>query len=479
VNIGYVEREVLVKVVSKTKAVGQLEVQDATSSTRSKRSLGFWMCTSLVVGNMIGSGIFLLPASLASYGGISLVGWGLTAAGATCLALLFARLASMVPREGGPYAYTRMAFGDFAGFWIGWGHWMSLWIGNAAISVALVSYLQGMFPILSEQRWLSGVVALALLWLITGVNTLGVKDAGIMQVITTICKLVPLLALLVFGFFRVDWQHFVPLNPSGKPPIDAITAVAALTFWSFLGIESATVPAGYVKDPAKTIPRATLLGILITSLVYILSTTVIMGIMPLSRLGHSSAPYAEAAGLLWGSWASYALAIGAVISCLGALNGLMMMAGQVPMAVAQDGLFPRIFGRVSRQGVPVFALVLSSTLASLLLLLNYMGPGNLVEMFSFIILLGTLTSQIPYAFCAIAELILFFTRRDLFNGRRLFGSSMFSILAFVYSVWAIIGAGATTVLYGFVLLLLGLPVYAWIRKQQGEKVEGGTDEEAA
>ncbi|HEU5380976.1 MAG TPA: amino acid permease [Ktedonobacteraceae bacterium] len=434
-----------------------------------KRALGPGSSIALVIGNMIGSGIFLLPASLAAFGGISLVGWVFTAAGAMFLALLFARLASIMPKVGGPYAYSRRGFGDFAGFWIAWGYWISVWTGNAAIAVALVSYLQGVIPILGEHLWVSGLVAIGLIWLVTWINVMGIKQAGVFQVVTTIMKLVPLVAMATIGLFWVNWSHFIPFNTSNMSPFAAVTAVAALTLWAFLGVESATIPADEVKDPDKTIPRATVFGTIVTGLVYILSTVAVMGILPLAQLGKSGAPFADAARSVWGQWAYYAVVIGAVISCLGNLNGFTLIQGQVPLAAAQDRLFPAIFGKLSRRGVPWFGVVISSTLVTLLLIFNYSGSNSLVQIFNFIILLATLTTLIPYAFCAMAELMIFIQDREHFHGKRLLGSSIIAGIAFAYSVWAVIGSGAQTVLYGFILLLLGIPAYVWMHKQQSDE----------
>ncbi len=447
----------------------------ARESVTSRKALGLWAATALVIGNMIGSGIFLLPASLASFGGISIVGWLFTAAGAMFLALLFAKLGSMVPKVGGPYAYTRLGFGDFAGFWIAWGYWISVWAGNAAIAVALVSYLQGIIPVLGNSLWLSAAVAIGLIWLVTWINVLGIKQAGVFQVITTIMKLVPLIAMATIGLFYINWSHFIPFNTSGMSPFAAVTAVAALTLWSFIGVESATVPADDVSNPKKTIPRATILGTIVTALVYILSTVAVMGIIPLAELGKSVAPYADAAGSVWGRWAFDAVAIGAVISCLGTLNGWTLIQGQVPMAAALDHLFPKVFGKISRHGVPALGIIIASVLVTLLTIFYYTGTAMggssdnpLILIFTKIILLAGLTALVPYAFCAMSELILFVKNRAEFRGKRLFGSGVIAVIAFVYSVWTIYGSGAETALLGFILLLLGIPVYVWMRKQQAD-----------
>lgn len=443
---------------------------DVQIASAKKRPLGLWASMALVTGSMIGSGVFLLPASLAPYGSISIIGWGLTAIGAMLLALLFAKLSSMVPRVGGPYAYTRLGFGDFAGFWIAWGYWISVWTGNAALAVALVSYLQGIIPILGQYMWLSGVAAVGVIWLVTWINIMGIKQAGIFQVITTIMKLVPLVAMATIGLFWINWSHFLAFNTSGQTPFAALTAVAALTLWSFLGVEAATIPADSVDNPTKTIPRATLLGTIVTALVYILGAVAVMGIVPLAELGKSSAPYALAAGNAWGQWAFYAVVIGAIISCLGNLNGFTLIQGQVPMAAARDRLFPKRFEKLSKHAVPAFGVLISSVLVTILLLLNYSGSNSLIQIFNFIILLATLTTLVPYAFSAMSELMIFINHRELFNGRRMLGSSIIAILAFAYAAWTVIGSGAQTVLYGFLLLLLGIPVYVWMRKQQANEM---------
>jgi APA family basic amino acid/polyamine antiporter len=428
------------------------------------------MSTALVVGNMIGSGVFLLPASLAPYGGISLVGWLFTVLGAVCLALVFAKLSAWHPRAGGPYAYTRLGFGDFAAFWVAWGYWIAIWVGNAAIAIACVSYLGVFLPILKTNTLLSGGMAIALVWLFTWINCLGVKQAGITQLVTTLLKIVPLVAIAFLGIFWLQPSHFVPFNPSGQSAFSAVSAVAALTLWSFIGLESATVPANNVIEPTKTIPKATVLGTLVTAMIYVLGTIAVIGILPRATLAESGAPFADAAQSIWGNWAYYAVALGATISCAGALNGWTLLQGQIPMAAAQDDLFPKEFGQLSSRGVPTFSVVISSILITILLAFNYSGSKGLVEIFNFTILLATMTTLIPYVFCSIAEFIIFLQDPAHHGGQRRFRSSgVVAAIAFIYSVWAIYGSGAETVLYGFILLLLGIPVYVWLIKERQEK----------
>jgi basic amino acid/polyamine antiporter, APA family len=430
-------------------------------TTSTKRKLGLWAATALVVGNMIGSGVFLLPASLAAYGGISIVAWVITAAGAILLARVFARLGRAYPDTGGPYAYSRRAFGDFIGFQTAWGYWIAIWAGNAAIAVAFVGYLGEFIDPLRTNSLAAALTALGAIWLLTFVNARGVRAGGSVQAVTTVLKLVPLAVIAIIGLAFVDGGNFTPFNTSGDSNFGAISAAAALTLWAFIGLESATVPAGDVKDPERTIPRATMLGTIVAAAVYVLGTVAVMGVIPADTLATSTAPFADAAREMFGSWAGKAVAAGAVISAFGALNGWILLQGQVPMAAARDRLFPRRFARTDANGTPVFGLVASSVLVTGLMFMNY--TKSLVDQFTFIILLATLTTLIPYAYAAAAELLLLATDRARFSGGRLAKDAGIAALAFAYSVWTIAGSGYEVVFKGFMLLLAGIPVYVWMR----------------
>jgi len=248
---------------------------------------------------MTGSGIFLLPAALALYGGISLFGWIFTVAGTILLALVFSRLSRLITKAGGPYTYSREGFGDFPGFLVAWGYWLSIWTGNAAIAVAGVGYLSVFIPSLKENQVLSALVAVGAIWLFTYINTKNIKKVGVVQLITTIIKVIPLFLLGSIGFLYFNTAHFKPFNLSGLSSFDAITATAALALWAFLGLESATIPSDKIRNPTKTVPRATIAGIGITALLYISSTIGVMGIVAPADLQSSAAPFADAAQKVW------------------------------------------------------------------------------------------------------------------------------------------------------------------------------------
>lgn len=426
-----------------------------------RANLGLSMATALVIGNMIGSGVFLLPAALAAYGPISLVALALTGVGAMLLALVFARLGRTYPETGGPYAYSRRAFGDFIGFQQAWGYWIAAWAGNAAIAIAFVSYLGEYWPGLRDNNLLAAMVALSAIWILTGINSLGVRQGGFVQVVTTVVKFVPLAAIGIVGLFFIKSANFDTLNVSGDSNFGAITAAGALTLWAFIGLESATVPAEDVKDPERTIPRSTIIGTLVTAVVYLLGIVAVMGVIPPAALANSGAPFSDAAREMFGGWATDMITICAIAATFGALNGWILIQGQVPMAAARDRLFPKPFARTSHNGTPVFGLVVSSVLVTGLMLMNY--TKSLTEQFTFIILLATLTTLVPYAFSAMAELMLFVTDRAAFSARRLTKDGIIASLAFGYSLWAIAGSGYEVVFKGFMLLMAGIPVFVWVK----------------
>jgi APA family basic amino acid/polyamine antiporter len=441
-------------------------LRTSDSATAPVKTLGLWACVSLVAGNIIGSGIFLLPSSLAPYGTLAVAGWLVTAAGAICLALVFARLSRMMPAAGGPYAYTRAAFGDFMGFWVAWGYWIALWTGNAAIAVALGSYLKVFIPAFEGNALYVALAAVAAVWAFTVVNARGIRSASAVQIVTVVLKLLPLLAVGTVGLAFVERSNFEPLIPDGTNPLQAISAAATLTLWAFLGIESATIPADAVAGPERTIPRATVIGTALSAAVYIATTVAVMGSMSREALSASQAPIADAARLMWGDWAYYAVGAGAIVSCAGTLNGWMLLAGQFPSAAARDGSFPAPFARLSARGVPLFATVVAAALVTLLLAFNYSGAATLVSVFNFTILLATLANLIPYVFCSVAPALI--ARRAPHGEERPRARDhAIAAVAFLFSVGAVYGAGAQTALLGVVLMLLGVPVYAWLRKARG------------
>ena len=453
-------------------------------SATNGRKLGFWMCTALVVGNMIGAGIFLLPASLAPYGLNSLVAWGLTATGAMILAMVFAALGRAYPNACGPYDYTRIAFGDLAGFVVAWGYWISIWCGNAAIATGAIGYLGTLFPALGTQP-VSAFASVALVWVLTGVNALGARTAGRVQVVTTILKLVPLLAIAGLGLWLLA-MHDPRLTTANAPTtfsLDGITAAAALTLWALVGLESATIPGGKVENPERTIPRATIVGTAFTAVIYVLACGCVLLLVPSAQLAQSQAPIADVARTVWGPGAALAFAAFAAISGIGALNGWILLQGELPSQMARKGVFPRLFAGESARGVPIASLCISSLLVSAMILAN--SSKSLVQVFSYIILVSTSATLVFYLLCSLAVLKLMRTGELRPASGKLGWLAAAAVVGSLYSLWAIYGAGLSTdakqcagelicwapwlsnpAILNFALLALGVPVFYLMRRNK-------------
>lgn len=422
-----------------------------------EKKIGLITTTSLVVGNMIGAGIFLLPASLGEYGSISLLGWLFTATGAIILAKIFSNLSKIiVNKSGGPYTYSRAGFGDFIGFLVAWGYWISVWISNAAVAIAIIGALSFFFPVLESNSVLAVSVGLSMIWFFTWVNSKGVKTSGKVQVITTVLKLLPLVFVIIIGAFFFSLDNFPDFNLTGESNFATFPVVAALTLYAFLGIESASIPAENVNNPEKTVPKATMLGTIISTGVYILGTIVLFGVLPVEVLKNSAAPFAEAGKIIGGEYAGYFVAAGAAVSGIGALNGWILIVAQIPMAAAKDKMFPRIFKKENKNGAPILGLIIGSLLSTLVMLLNF--TDGLVEQFTFIVNLTVLTCLVPYLFVSASYIIILIERKIHLNS--FIKTFVLGLLGFSYSVWAIYGSGADVVFYGFLLLLLGIPFYA-------------------
>jgi APA family basic amino acid/polyamine antiporter len=422
------------------------------------------MCTALVVGNMIGSGVYLLPSALAPFGWNAILGWIVTIAGALAIAFVLARLAKAFPQAGGPYAYTHKAFGPGMGFAVAWTYWLSIVIGNAAIAIGSVSYLSVLIPAIGRIHALPPLLTLISIWLLTLVNCLGARSVGGIQVITTLAKLLPLGAVLVVAIVAIAGGAR-PALPFHATDLHAgsVTAAATLTLWALLGLESATVPADKVADAAHIIPRATLLGTGFAGLVYLVACSVVVLLMPAATMAASPAPFADFLDRFVGGHAGSVLAACAALSGFGALNGWILLQGELPSAMARGGVFPRWLGALSANGTPVRAHLVSAAILTVTLLLNF--ERTMVDLFTFVVLVATTASLFAYLFSALAAIRL--QRREALERSTLL--SVLAVAAAGYSLWAIWGAGREPALLGVTFLLSALPIYwlmRWARSAQ-------------
>lgn len=432
-----------------------------------RRELGLAASIAIVVGNCIGSGIFMSPASLARISNptTSIIAWIITSIGSILIALSFANLSSKMPVTGGPIAYTREAFGDFAAFLIGWTYWIGAWVGNAAIITAFMSYFTYFVP--SANNPLAAfLITSFVLWFFTILNILGVKNAGIIGIISTILKVSALLVFLVIALINFDPQYLSTVSSSEVSTMSTLPAAIAVALWAFVGLESATVPAGEIKNPEKNIKRSTIIGTLIAAVIYILISVVAMGAMGQGELAKSDAPLADIINAsINGTWGGTFIAIGAIISTLGATSGWILTTGRSAYAAAESKLFPPIFAQVSKKfATPAASLIISGVCANILLILNYVG--SLRSAFDFMILLGTLAFLPAYTFAAAAEIVLLKKYPGNFNLWNFLKNSFISLLALTYSIYAIYGTGAEVVMYGFILMLAGIPFYTYMMLKQ-------------
>lgn len=420
-----------------------------------KDKLGLFMLIALVTGNMVGSGAFLLPADLARIGSISLLALIFTVIGALCLALVFAKMSLLVPKNGGPYVYANEGFGEYMGLQTAYYYWIAVWVGNSALVVAAIGYLDVFFPVVNNPL-AKTISILTIIWTPTIVNMLGVRVAGFVQIITSILKFAPLLIIGIMGwwYFHPEYltEHF---NVTTQSNFSSFSSAIVLTLWLFVGVESAAVPNDSVHNPKRNIPLATLIGTAIAAIVYILSYTAIFGMLPNDLLAHSTYPFATAAEIILGSWGKLFVAFGAVVACLGALNGWTLVAAQIPMAAAHDGLFPKIFAKCNRHKIPAFGLLITSLCISTLVLSStYL---NIIDQFNILILAATTATVVAYFYTAIAQIIILpkqpLDRKNLFH-------ICVAILAAAYSFCAILGSSKEVIFYFTAFILLTIPFYA-------------------
>ncbi|MGW7308291.1 amino acid permease [Streptomyces sp. NPDC054835] len=431
---------------------------DGEATGKHARGFGLPVATALVVGNIIGGGIFLLPASVAPYGTISLVAFGILTLGALSLALVFGRLAHRHPQTGGPYVYARAAFGDFAGFLAAWSYWITTWVSNAALAVAAVGYLDVLVPIHESTAATIGA-ALLVQWLPALANLAGTRYVGAVQLVATVLKFVPLLLVAVGGLFFFDSANLGPFRAGDTSALGAVSASAAILLFSYLGVESAAVSAGEVRDPRRNVGRATVLGTLGAAALYLLGTLAVFGTVAHDKLITSTAPFSEAVDVMFGgSWGGAAVACMALVSMVGALNGWTLLSAQAPYAAARDGLFPKAF-TVKRRGVPTVGVLVTVVLASLLTVYNYTaGTQGVFEM---LVLVTTFTATVPYLLSTAAQVYFLLSGQgEKVSPARLARDAVLAVAAFGFSLWLVAGSGYAAVYQGVLFLFAGVLVYA-------------------
>ena len=373
-----------------------------TAEMSQKKKIGIFGASVLVAGNIMGSGLALLPSSLGSVGSISLFSWIITILGSLALAYVFSRLGSIDPQEGGPVAYATQV-SPILGYQTGILYFHANWIGNAAIGLTAVSYLSTFWPILSHKIF-GGLATIALIWFLTILNLLGPKIISFFSGVGLFLILIPIGALAIFGWKEFDPKLFhANWNVSHTSNGHAIVSGVLICVWAFIGIESASVNTSLVENPKRTIPIATIVGTLLASLVYILSCTVISGLFTSHELANSGAPFALADGKLFGSWSVPFVSLFTAIACITSLGSWMMLVAQAGVRASKNECLPKIFQKTNPKGVPVLGLILCSSFMTimLILLMFFSGTGNIQYLFNYVTSIAVLLTILPYFYYAI------------------------------------------------------------------------------
>lgn len=421
-----------------------------------RKELNPVLMTALVIGATVGSGIFVLPGSLAeSAGPASIISFLLAAFGSYGLAYVFAELGIRSPVSNGLYEYPKQAFGDMIGAINGWCYWIFMWSGISAVLIGLMGYLALWWPALADNGWLQLILGTILLWIFTFINTRKVEVGATWGLVFTIIKVGGLIVLIIVGLFHIDFSNFAPFMPTGS---GSIIPTMALLFWSFVGIETA-VTVGEEADDPKTIRKSTFNALFTIIIVYGLTLFVAFGAMPSAELAESQKPLSDLARLFMGDFGAHFIAIIAVCSIVGVMNNTILLTGRTSYAIARDGLFPQVFSKTNKYGVPSGNIILGSVLANILLLTAVFN--TLRAAFDFVLLFSTLFCLIPYVFTMVSMVILYNRKPEMFHfeGSQWTKVKIMAVIGFVFSGLGIWGAGADALVWALVFIVIMAPVF--------------------
>ena len=418
-----------------------------------RRRFGLWSTTALVVGNIVGAGIFMLPRDLAPLGWTAVLGWLLTVAGALCLAWMFAQLFAQLPDAGGVHGFMRLGVGEQGAFLGSWGYLISVFAANATLAVSAVEYLTRFIPG-GASHDLRLALALGALGTVLIANLVG--RGRDVQVVSTIGKLIPLVVVIGVAVWLLARDGGAAIAATAPAPIGlaGLLPAVSLTLYAMLGIESAAVPADAVEDAQRVVPRATMVGTALAGVVGILATCGVILLLP--GAASSDAPLADFAARALGGRAGDLVALGAIVSCVGCLNGYVFVGGELMASMTAQGMLPDLFGRRNARGAPTVPLLVGAALTTLLIVAAYTATSA----FAFAALISSSTNIALYLLCLASAVVL------LRNGRlravrglrpAMLGGAVFALLA-------IYGAGNTALGWGVVLIAAGWPLY-WIARR--------------
>ncbi|MBN2479053.1 MAG: amino acid permease [Parachlamydiales bacterium] len=437
-----------------------------------KKELGLITMLGLGIGSILGSGIFGLPAVMGAVAGPSLITAIVIAAIITFfLGMPYAELGATYPMTGGPYSFPRKAMGDLGGFLMGWGYFLYLFIGTAAIIDIFVMYLGFYIPGLAVGDTLTPLgitIAVASIWIFTFINIFGVKWGGIYGVVTTIGKLIPLAIFFFVGLAYIKGDNFIPYMPFG---FTGVTLAVALFFWSFTGFEAITIPGEEIKNPSRTIPLAMIFTIVIVAIVYCLIAFVFVGIIDWASLGVNpgdwkaigklASPIADVAKAIKLPWLAAIAAIGAIIATGGAGGSWVLFQARLPYAMAKDKLFWAPVSKVNKKyHTPIIALVFTSVLTSIILIA--------IPNFASVALIASVTGVLPYAAAVLSVIILRAVDKKTKRPFKLPFAKTTTLIGFILSTFIIYWASWPWTVIGSVLLLTGFIAYLFVKVKNWE-----------
>lgn len=431
--------------------------------------------TALVIGSMVGSGVFSLPQNMAAGAGplAIMIGWGITAIGMLALVFVYQSLAVRKPElEAGPYAYAKAGFGPFIGFNSAWGYWISAWVGNVSYAVIVFSALSYFFPSFGDgNTWQAVLGASILLWLLHVLILAGIRQAAIVNLIVTIAKIAPIFLFIgvVAVAFKID-VFSLDFTSLGNADLGSVTAqvksTMLVTLWVFIGIEGASVFSARAER-RRDIAMATILGFFTCLALYALVSLLSLGILSQPELTSLKNP--SMAGVLEavvGPWGAVLINIALVISVVGAFLSWTLLAAEIPFAAAKDGTMPKFLAHESRRGVPSASLLLTNLLVQGFLLITLFAHSTYQALFS----IASTAILVPYIFSGVYAAKLAITGESYHVGDQRTGPLFAGILATVYGLWLIYAAGPSYLFMCAALYAPGILFYALARRETGQRV---------
>ncbi|MGH7027855.1 amino acid permease [Brevundimonas sp.] len=418
--------------------------------------IGWALAALVVAGNMIGSGVYLLPATLAPTGSSSIIGWLICGVGAVTLALVFGGLGRMQPDADGLSDFTRRGLGRFLGYQTGLAYWAACLSGNVALAVAGTGYLAFFFPVLKEPLW--GMVSnLALIWLTTAAYASGARTAARFGAITLGLGLIPIVLAIIAGAVAFSGDTFAgSWSPGDQPWLKSVPASLVIIFWAFLGVESAAALSSLVKNPAVDVGRASLGGVVLAFVVYVAASIAVFGVIPADVLVHSTSPYADLVARVMGSSVAGLVAACAVIKVLGTIAGWTMLAGETARSTAEAGWLPRWFGGAQKGRAPLSNPILNCVIMSVMVVASTQPKLN--EQFEKLIGVTSVLTLCMYALCALT----------LWKLTRKTGWRLLAVGGVVFSIFAVAAAAGDYILPSVGFFALTSLAWVWVRK--GQKV---------